>query len=149
MTRYAQAKPQPRSRRWTPIVGLFFALAVAVFAYFISFPLVDFGREQSKTLDEAYFDLCQRYDSYKQCADSAPFAGKPVVEILVAVVLWLILMGLGMLTVAIAIYGTDPERKVLKQMGPSPANKKAVVKQLKKDLKELRRQERELKRQRK
>ncbi len=149
MTRYAQAKQQPRSRRWWPIMGLSLAVTVAVFAYLVSFYLVDFGRERSRTINDAYFDLCQRYQTYDQCDNSRPFAGKPVVQILVTAVLWLIIMGLGMLIVGIAAYGTDPERKVVKQMGPSPANKKAVAKQLKKDLKRLKEQERELKKQRK
>lgn len=149
MTRYAQAKPQPRSRRWTPIAGLLLALAVAVFAYFISFPLVDFGREHSETIDQSYRDLREYFGRYSWYTASERYHGNNVVEIVVAVVLWLIIMGLGMLIVGIAAYGTDPERKVLKEMIASPANKKAYVRQLKRELKELKQQERELKRQRK
>lgn len=149
MTRYARARQQPRSRRWWPIMGLSLAIAVAVFAYFISFPLVEFGRQRSETIDRAYHDLRDYFERYQWYAKNARYHGNNVVEILVAAVLWLIIMGLGMLVVGMAAYGTDPERKVVKQMGPSPANRKAVVKQLKKDLKKLKEQERELKRQRK
>lgn len=149
MTRYARARQQPRSRRWVPIAGLSLAVAVAIFAYFISFPLVEFGRERSETIDQSYRDLREYFERYKWYADSERYHGNNVVEIVVAVVLWLIVMGLGMLIVGIAAYGTDPERKVLKEMGPSPANKKAYARQLKRDLKELKRQERELKKQRK
>ncbi len=149
MTRYARAKQPSRSRRWVPIMGLSLAVAVAVFSYFISFPLVDFGRERSETIDQSYHDLRQRMERYSWYNKYERYHGNNIVEILVAAVLWLIIMGLVMLTVGMATYNTDPERKVLKQMGPSPANKKKVAKELKKQLKELKRQERELKRQRK
>ncbi len=149
MTRYARARQQPRSRRWWPIMGLSLAVAVAVFAYFISFPLVTFGRERSETIDQSYHDLRQYFERYHRYTDYERYHGNNIVEILVAVVLWLIIMGLMMLIVGMTTYNTDPERKILKQMGPSPADKKKVAKELKKQLKELKRQERELKRQRK
>ncbi|GAB4412728.1 MAG: hypothetical protein Kow00106_07460 [Anaerolineae bacterium] len=148
MTQYKRATQQRHSRRWVPVVGLSLAVAVAIFAYFISFPLVEFGRERSETVDQSYHDLRAYFERYQWYRANESYHGNNVVEILVAVVLWLIIMGLGMLIVGVAA-GTDPERKVLKEMGPSPANKKAYVKQLKRDLKELKRQERELKRQRK
>lgn len=149
MTKYTRAKQQTRSSRWMPIIGLSLAVTVAVFAYFISFPLVEMGREKSDRLDQAYYDLRAQFERYRWYVDSASYHGNNVVEILVALVLWLIVMGAAMLIVGMATYGTDPERKILKQMGPSPADKKKVARQLKKELKELKRQERELKRQRK
>ncbi len=130
-------------------MGLSLAVAVAVFAYFISFPLVTFGRERSETIDQSYHDLRQYFERYPRYTDYERYHGNNIVEILVAVVLWLIIMGLMMLIVGMTTYNTDPERKILKQMGPSPADKKKVAKELKKQLKELKRQERELKRQRK
>jgi hypothetical protein len=44
-------------------------------------------------------------------------------------------MALSMFVVAAALFGTDPEKEAWKNMGPSPANKKATIKQMKKDLK--------------
>ncbi|MBP8972620.1 MAG: hypothetical protein KBH93_01990 [Anaerolineae bacterium] len=146
MSRYVPQKRERRTNRWLPIIGLTLAVLLAVSSYLIAFPLVDLGREQSETIDDAYGDLRRQFASYDWYADSERYHGNNIVEILVAAVLWLVLMGLAMLAVGVATYGTDPERRAWKQMGPPPANKKAVVKQLKKDLKEVKRQEREFKR---
>ncbi len=146
MSRYVPQKRERRTNRWLPIIGLTLAVLLAVSSYLIAFPLVDLGREQSETIDDAYGDLRRQFASYDWYADSERYHGNNIVEILVAAVLWLVLMGLAMLAVGVATYGTDPERRAWKQMGPPPANKKAVVKQLKKDLKEAKRQEREFKR---
>ena len=149
MSRYTPKKVERRASRWLPIVGLTLAVLLAVTAYLIAFPLVDFGREQSDAVDNAYRDLRKQFAGYPWYADSERYHGNNIVEILVGLMLWLVMMGLAMLVVGAATYGTDPERAAWKQMGPSPANKKAVVKQLKKDLKEAKRQERELKRKKK
>jgi hypothetical protein len=149
MSRYTPQKVERRTSRWLPIVGLTLAVLLAVAAYLVAFPLVEFGREHSASVDSAYDDLRQQFAGYQWYADSERYHGNNGVEMLVGLMLWLVMMGLAMLMVGVAVYGTDPERVAWKQMGPSPANRKAVVKQLKKDLKEARRQERELKRKKK
>lgn len=149
MSRYTPKKAERRPSRWLPIVGLTLAVVLAVAAYLVAFPLVEFGREQSESVDSAYGDLRRQLAGYQWYADSERYHGNNGIEMLVGLMLWLVMMGLAMLTVGVATYGTDPERAAWKQMGPSPANRKAVVKQLKKDLKEARRQQRELKRKKK
>jgi hypothetical protein len=51
-----------------------------------------------------------------------------------------------MLLVSAMLIGTDPERESWKEMGTSPADKKAMLKQLKKDLKEAKKRERLMRR---
>ncbi|MCZ7543383.1 MAG: hypothetical protein M5R40_07500 [Anaerolineae bacterium] len=146
MSRYVPQKRERRTSRWLPVVGLTLAALLGVMSYLVAFPLVELGRDQSQTIDDAYSDLREQFAGYDWYADNARYHGNNIVEILVAMVLWLVLMGLAMLAVGVATYGTDPERRAWKQMGPPPANRKAVVKRLKKDLKEVKRQEREFKR---
>lgn len=146
MSRYVPQKRERRTNRWLPIIGLTLAALLAVASYLIAFPLVELGRDQSETINDACDDLREQFAGYDWYADSERYHGNNIVEILVAAVLWLVLMGLAMLAVGLATYGTDPERRAWKQMGPPPANKKAVVKRLKKDLKEVKRQQREFKR---
>ncbi|MEW6578580.1 MAG: hypothetical protein AB1435_05230 [Chloroflexota bacterium] len=146
MSRYVPQKRERRTSRWLPVIGLILAALLAVVSYLVAFPLVELGRDQSQTIDDAYADLREQFAGYDWYVDNARYHGNNIVEILVAMVLWLVLMGLAMLAVGVAVYGTDPERRAWRQMGPPPANRKAVVKQLKKDLKEVKRQEREFKR---
>ena len=146
MGRYVPQKQKQHASRWLPIIGLTLALLLAVASYVIAFPLVELGRDQSQTIDDAYGDLRDQFAGYGWYANSERYHGNNIVEIFVAVVLWLVLMGLAMLAVGVATYGTDPECRAWKEMGPPPANRKAVVKQLKRDLKEVKRQEREFKR---
>jgi hypothetical protein len=67
---------------------------------------------------------------------------------LMTFVLWFVLMGLAMVVVSAAV-GKDPETASLQYMGAPPANKKAVAKQLKRDLRDAKRRARRQKREKK
>jgi hypothetical protein len=130
-----------------PILGLLLAVALLAFSYGVSFPLVKFADGQSSTLHNAFDDLRQKFEEYPWYRNNEQYHGNHIVEIIATLVLWFVTMGLAMLLVSATLIGTDPEKESWKQMGTSPANKKAMVKQLKKDLKEAKEREKQMKRQ--
>ena len=145
MTRSTRAKKKSGRRRWLPIMGLTLAVLLAIVSYVVAFPLVEFGRDQNPKIDNAVRDLRETFDGYSWYAENAQYHGNNIAEFIVAAVLWFVLMGLSMFVASLATYGTDPEREAWEKLGPSPANKKAVIKQLKKDLKEAKKRERQYK----
>ena len=66
------------------------------------------------------------------------------VEYIAGALVWLVLMALSMFVVA-AVIGEDPDKETWRLLGPPPANKDAVIKQLRKDLKEAKKRERQRK----
>ncbi len=112
-----------------PIMGLVFVALLAGVAYGLS-PLAlkamgSFNEEWEQKL-YADDDPTTREDESKDY--------DPQYRWLFMGIIWLALMGLGMTVVAGASMGTDPEKEAWKEMPAPPANKKAMVKQLKKDL---------------
>jgi hypothetical protein len=111
------------------VMGFTLAVLLGVVAYFTAPALIDFGASQNSNLEETFTNIEDEF-------------GAQVLDYIAAGLLWLLLFIIFML-VAAAMTGPDPERESLKQMGPSPANKKAMVKQLKKDLRKAKRQARQ------
>jgi len=132
-------KPRKKQRRrGIPILGLTLAVLLGVVSYFIAPVLLEMATDQFPDL-KAQVDDFPNEKPMESLPDNTP-------EYVVAVAIWLILMGLLMFVAAGAV-GTDPEREAWNQMGPAPANKKAVAKQLRKDLKAAKKRDRERKRQ--
>ena len=149
MTNIRQAHEKKTKRRGVPILVLVLAIALAGVDYGISFPLVQFGEQQSDTLKTQFDNLRQEFASKPWYQDSENIHGNNIVEIIAAVFLWFVMMGVAMFAVSAALVGTDAEREALKDMPPSPANKQAMVKQMKKDLKDAQRRAKEQERKKK
>jgi hypothetical protein len=129
-----------------PILGLLLAVALLAFSYGVSFPLVKLAEDHSTTVHNAFDDLRQKFEEYPWYRNNEQYHGNHIVEIIATLVLWFVTMGLAMLLVSAMLIGTDPERESWKEMGTSPADKKAMLKQLKKDLKEAKKRERLMRR---
>ena len=142
-------KERKRSRAFLPILGLALAILLAVVSYGVSVPLVKYSEEQSPKLNQQFDELRANFDNYSWYVNNEKYHQGRVVEILTAFVLWFVMMSIAMLVVSAAIYGTDPDRESWKELGPSPADKKKVAKQLKKDLREAKKRERQRARSRK
>jgi heme/copper-type cytochrome/quinol oxidase subunit 2 len=149
MTNIKQAEEKKVRRRGVPILGLILAIALMGVAYGISFPLVKFAEQQNDSVKTQFDDLRQEFANKSWYQNSEDIHGNNIVEIVTAIFLWFIMMGIAMFAVSAALVGTDSEREALKSMPPSPANKKAMVKQMKKDLKEAKRRAKELDRKKK
>ena len=149
MTNIKQVHQKKTRRRGVPILGLILAIALAGVAYGISFPLVQFAEQQSDTVKTQFDDLRQEFASKPWYQDSENIHGNNIIEIITAVFLWFIMMGIAMFMVSAALVGTDEDREMLRSMPPSPANKKAMVKQMKKDLKKAKQRAKELEKKRK
>jgi beta-lactamase regulating signal transducer with metallopeptidase domain len=149
MTNIKQVEEKKTRRRGIPILGLILAIALMGVAYGISFPLVKFAEQQSDSVKTQFDDLRQEFASKPWYQNSEDIHGNNIVEIITAVFLWFIMMGIAMFAVSAALVGTDTERETLRSMPPSPANKKAIVKQMKKDLKDAKRRAKEQERKRK
>jgi flagellar basal body-associated protein FliL len=145
MTNIRQASKEKKKRsRGLPILGLLLAISLAGVAYGISFPLVKFGEDQSSTIKKQVVDLRQEFAQKDWYQKSEKYHGNNIVEIITAAVLWFVMMGISMFVVSAAVVGSDPERESWKDMPPSPADKKSMIKQYKKDLKEAKRRAREV-----
>jgi beta-lactamase regulating signal transducer with metallopeptidase domain len=149
MTNIKQVQEKKAKRRGVPVLGLILAVALMGVAYGISFPLVTFAEQQSDSVKTQFDDLRQEFASKPWYQDTENIHGNNIVEIITAIVLWFIMMGIAMLVVSAALVGTDEEREILRNMPPSPANKKEIVKQMKKDLKYAKQRAKEQERKRK
>jgi hypothetical protein len=143
VTNIKQVQQKKAMRRGVPILGLILAIALAGVAYGISFPLVQFAERQSDTVKTQFDDLRQEFANKPWYQDTENIHGNNIVEIITAVFLWFIMMGIAMFMVSAALVGTDPEREAIKTMPVSPANKKAMIKQMQKDLKDAKRRAKE------
>ncbi len=149
MVTYREAPKAKKKRSGLPILGLILALALAAAAYGVSFPLVRFIEDRYPDVKSQFDDLRDDFAQKAWYQDSQDIHGNNIVEIIIAVVLWFVMMGFAMFAVSAALVGTDTDRQALKGLPPSPADKKAMVKQMKKDLKEAKRRAREMNRQKK
>ena len=123
-----------------PVLGLMLAVLVAIVAYFAAPPLLDFLSEQFPEFG-SQLNSWPTQKPNEWMPDNLP-------DYVAGLALWLIIMGLAMFVVSAAI-GRDPEREAWKFMGPPPADKKKVAKQLKKDLKIAKQREREMRKRKK
>ncbi len=123
-------KKKRRSKALLPLMGLTLAILLGVVAYFLA-PLALKGLG---SVNEEWRARIYQVDDPATAADESQ-EFQPNYEYLMAAVLWGVLLSLAMTIVAVAV-GPSPEKETLKMMGPSPADKKALAKQLKKDLRE-------------
>lgn len=137
-TSYREAEKPKKKRPLLPILGLSLAILLGVVAVMVAGPLLEFGEEQSDGFSKQ-LNQFRNDPQFENLPDDTP-------EYVTAALLWFILMGLAMFIASAAVAGTDAERKAYSEMGPSPANKDAVVKQLKRDLKEAKKREQQRKR---
>ena len=125
------------------------AVALCGVAYGISLPLTKFAEDQDPKVENQFNDLRRQFADYKWYQDNEKYHGNNIVEIIMAGVLWFVMMGIAMFVVSAALAGTDPDRQALKDMPVSPANKKAMIKQMKKDLKDAKRRAKEMEKRKK
>jgi len=135
-----QPKKKRRSKALLPIMGLTLAVLLGIVAYALA-PLALEGL--GSVNEEWRARIYQADDPLTPADESQEF--QPNYDYLMAVVLWVVLLGLAMTMVAAAT-GPAPEKETLKMMGPSPADKKALAKQLKKDLREAKKRAKKRKR---
>ncbi len=128
-------------RAGAPILGLILAITLAVVAFAISIPLVSL-------LGDQFPDVGSELDGFRENYKDNEMVHDYIVEAIMAALIWFVLLGLAML-VASASMGTNPEKQVWKDMPPSPADKKAMIKLMKKDLREAKKGARAQKRQQK
>ena len=125
-----------------PIIGLVLAIAFGALSYGLATVLVPMIEEQKPSIENDFNDLRNRYKDNEFLHDN-------LIELIFAVILWFVLMGLGTFIVSATLVGTTPEKEVWKNMPVSPADKKGQVKQMKKDLREAKKKAREQKRRKK
>lgn len=122
-----------RSRALLPLMGLLLAICFGLVAYGVAPILVEFGEEHNEGLKNS-FDEIRNNPDYPENS----------VNYVTGALVWLVLMALSMFVVA-AVIGEDPDKETWRLLGPSPANKDAVIKQLRKDIKEAKKRERQRK----
>lgn len=122
-----------RSRALLPLMGLLLAICFGLVAYGVAPVLVEFGEEHNEGLKNS-FDEIRNNPDYPENS----------VNYVTGALVWLVLMALSMFVVAVVI-GEDPDKETWRLLGPSPANKDAVIKQLRKDIKEAKKRERQRK----
>lgn len=120
-----EAPKKKKTTKWyLPIFGLTLALLFGVVAYVVAPHLVDFGEKKSPKIESQLQDFRANQEN-----------GDKIIDAVAAGLVWLVLLVLAMFLAAAAI-GSDPEKNSFKDMPASPANKKQMIKQLKRDLKE-------------
>lgn len=137
MSEQRSPKKKTTSRAFLPIMGLMFAALLIV----VSYTLAPLALEGLGSIQEGWDERVR--------VNGDP-EGELITEYiyLMTGILWLILMGLSMV-VASAAVGKHPEAESLQHMGAPPANKQAMAKQLKRDLRDAKRRARQQKRQKK
>jgi hypothetical protein len=130
---YTKRTKKRRNRALLPVMGLSLAVLLGVAAYFLAPILIELGENQSPDLKDS-FDQIRNNDTYPE----------GILEIMISIVLWLVMMGLAMFLVA-ATVGEDPEKEPFRYMGPPPSDKKAQIKELKKELRAAKKRERQRK----
>lgn len=122
-----------RSRALLPLLGLMLAICFGVIAYVVAPMVVEFGEEQSAGLKNSFDDIRANPDFPENS-----------VNYIAAALIWLVLMAISMFIVA-GVIGEDPDKEAWRLLGPSPADKDAVIKQLRKDIKVAKKRERQRK----
>jgi len=118
-------KPVSRRKAFLPVLGLALAIALAVVAYVIAPFVVELIEGLSADIARQFAQLRVEY-------------GENAVDYLFMFVLWLVMLALMVFIVA-ATVGEDPEKEAFKHMGPSPANRDAQIKALRRELKDAKR----------
>ncbi|MBN1680631.1 MAG: hypothetical protein JW966_10085 [Anaerolineae bacterium] len=126
-------KKKKKSSGMLPVLGLVLAILLGVVAVIVGplvvEQLVKYDNNNNGNLERQFNDFDADYDPI-------------TVDYVVSGLLWLTMLAL-MMFVAAVFVGEDPEHEAVKTLGPSPANKKAVAKALRRDLREAKRRERE------
>lgn len=130
MSDYGQPKVKTRRKGLLPVMGLIFAGLLVVVAYGVA-PIAL----------EAIGSFKADWDA-KIRVNSDP-SGELQTEFiyLMTLIVWLALMGLSMAIAAVAV-GKDPTKESFKDIAVSPANRDALIKQMKRDLRDAKRRAR-------
>jgi uncharacterized Tic20 family protein len=123
-------KRKRRSRALLPVMGLMLAVLLGVVAVFTSPLLVELIEEQQP-------------DVANQFADFEADYGENAVDYVIAAVMWLVMLAFMMFIAAMAIGSDKAEKEMWETLGPHPADKKAVIKAKKKQLKEAKKRARQ------
>ncbi|MBN1563843.1 MAG: hypothetical protein JXA10_08385 [Anaerolineae bacterium] len=111
-----------------PILGLVLAIALGALSYGLATVAVPELEARQPDLKQDFNDL--RNDQ------SNEFLQDNIIELIFAGVIWLVLMAVAMFVVSASLMGKSPEKEVWNNMPVSPADKKGMVKQMKKDLRQ-------------
>lgn len=119
-----EAPKKKKTMKWyMPVLGLMLALLFAVVSYIVAPRLVEFSEEKSAKIETQLNDFRESRSN-----------GDTIIDIIATGLLWLSMLGMAMFLASAAI-GKDPDKDSFKNMPASPANKKQMIKQLKRDLK--------------
>ncbi len=132
MSSSSKGEGKKKGNPWLPIMGLALAGLLGVTAYFLAPALLDFGVEQSATLR-------RQVRQFERDPGGLP---EKSFEYVTALFLWLIFMAVLMFIAALAV-GPDPEKEAVQTLPPSPSDKKAVAKDLRRQIKAAKKRERE------
>jgi hypothetical protein len=125
-----------------PILGLILAIALAALSFGIAKAGVPIIEEQKPSVEQQFNDLRNEFE-----ADS--FLHENIVELVFAGMIWLALMAVSMFVVSASMLGTSPDKEVWEHLPVSPADKKGMIKQMKRDLRDAKKKARTQKRQKK
>jgi len=124
-----QVQPKRRRRGLRPLLGFFLAIALGVIAYVAAPYLVDFAESQSASVAGRFAQFRVEF-------------GQNTPEYVMAFLLWIAMLAI-VAFVAAANVGEDPEKEAFKYMGPSPADRDAQVKLLRRELKKAKQREKQ------
>jgi hypothetical protein len=138
----ASSGKEKRFKAGLPILGLILAIALAALSFGIAKAGIPILEEQKPSVEKQFNDLRNEFE-----ADS--FLHENIVELIFAGMIWFALMAVSMFVVSASLLGTSPDKEVWEYMPVSPADKKGLIKQMKKDLRDAKKKARAQKRQKK
>lgn len=130
MNDYSRPKKKKKKNALLPIMGLALAALLVVISYVLA-PIAL----------EAIGSINEEWDAKIRVNNNPNNDLQPELTYVMMFVMWLTLMGLSMTLVSVAI-GKDPAREAVRDIPASPANKQAMAKQLKRDLRDAKRRAR-------
>jgi len=133
MSTYTSMPKKKRKKGLLPIMGLTFAILLAVISYVVARMLIEFAEDKNDKI-KTQFDEFRENEKVPENA----------LDYIAMGLLWMMLLGVTMFFAA-ALVGKDPKKESLKTMSASPANKKAMIKQMQRDLKEAKKHQKQQK----
>ncbi|HEX3051488.1 MAG TPA: hypothetical protein VHP83_12585 [Aggregatilineaceae bacterium] len=115
-------------------MGLTFAVLLAVISYVVAPMLIELAEDKNDNIKAQFDDFRENEKVPEHALDWIAIG-----------LMWMLLLGVTMFF-ASALVGKDPKKESLKTMSASPANKKAMIKQMQRDLKEAKKQQKQQKR---
>ncbi len=142
----SEPRKKPTRKAFLPAIGLVFAALLLVLSYMLSALALDnIGMIKEEWGDRVYETETVRNEDGTIETEEVVI---PEYRYLMTLVLFFVLLSLSTTVVAGAI-GKDPQKEALSDASFSPANKKAVEKRLRHDLKDAKRRAQQKKRQQK